>query len=709
MKHEVSKYLGRFAAEAQEHLGQLSDLLIRLEKTPEAEVGAIYEALLRHAHSLKGGAGMLGLTASAQMAHRFEDWLGGLRCLRDETAATSPSANLIDALLLAVDYLGQLAQAEGNGHPLPTRPALLDHIERQLGTAAFQVKARPEQPSDRTDIRQRQIAREQVTSAPRFKLRLTIAPSSQMPALRAFLAHRKLAALGPILEASPPAEELRAGNLPDGRLTLDLSAEFTAIARAVQALSEIERAEISALDAEGAIACPAPRDLMAPCPPQPPRALASDRAQPDGRALPREAMPLDHGSDSSDARQASLPGPSSAAPRTLRVKAELLDTLLDSVGDFILSIARLREQAGDGTKALLADGRPALLLEGLDDLHLRARSIHNQVLAARMMPLSSITGQLARAARDLARQQGRELEFTVSGDEVVLDHAVLDVLGDPLLHLIRNAVDHGLEPAEERAAKGKSKTGHISLSARREHAHVLIEIADDGRGLSSQKLKAAARDRGLITPSQCEALSEREAWQLCFLPGLTTAEQLSDISGRGVGMDVVKSAIEGVGGSIDLASRPGQGTIWSLALPYTVAIAHVLFVRLGKETFGIPISRIAHVALAAADAFSVSQGQPFFSWRGALLPVFSLGARLRIEADFWPGDRPRPLILAEGGDRLLALQVDALLGQQRSILRPLKPPLDRIRCLAGVTLRTSGLPAFILDVPRLFARSVGPL
>lgn len=703
MNPEVAKYLARFTTEAQEHLECLADLLIRLEKAREGETRAVHEELFRHAHSLKGGAGMMGLTASAEMAHHFEDWLGALRRLSEATASTSLTASLLDALLVAVDHLGRLIQAETKGTPLPERPTLLDHVDRQLKSAPLQNAQGADLPSGEELLPEASNrAVDQVISGPCFWLRLTIAPSSQMAALRAFLAHKKLGALGAILRSSPSVEDLRAGKLPGRKLALELSAAFADIERAVRSLSEIEQAEISALNDEAATVCPMPLDLVT----AEPVSTRQDEASTDGRSASRRDRA---GGDPDGAGTGEEPhaGTRNAVSRTLRVKADLLDTLLDSVGDFILSIARLREQADETAKSFLADGHASALIEGLDALHLSARSIHNQVLAARMMPLTSITGQLTRAARDLARRRGRELDFTVSGAEVELDHAVLDVLGDPLLHLIRNAVDHGLEPPDERVSRGKSRAGHVWLTARREHAHVLIEIADDGRGLSSQKLKAAALDRGLVTPSQCEALSERDAWRLCFLPGLSTADRLSEISGRGVGMDVVKSVIESVGGSIDLTSRPGQGTIWSLALPYTVAIAHVLFVRLGVETFGIPISRIAHVAMAAADSFSISQGQPFFSWRGALLPVFSLGARLRIETDFWPGDHLRPLMIVEGGERLVALQVDALLGQQRSILRPLKPPLDRIPCLAGVTLRTSGLPAFILDLPRLFARQAG--
>ncbi len=707
MNPEAVKYLGVFTTEAQEHLDRLNDLLIRLEKSQADSLGSIHEELMRRAHSLKGGAAMMGLTASAQMAHQFEDWIIALRGLPDEIESSLLSAKLIDGLLTAVDHIGQLLQAEIDETPQPVRPPLLERIDRQVSSAQLLAerltapkRSKPSSAESSALMDQLEEVSPPPLLTPRFRLSLTFEPSSPMPALRAFLAHKKLDALGTILSSRPCADDLRSGKLPGGTLELELSASFIDIARAIHSLTEIAQAEIAALDRKAAESCPAPRDLLAVNV----DALVAEAqaAQKPPTSKPPTLSPA--AIDSQGGKGGVTRGERGEISRTLRVKAALLDTVLDSMGDFLISIARMRSLAAQTAKAHTDDRRLLQMFEGLDALHIDARTLHNQVLSARLMPLSSIMGPITRAARDLARTRGRELDFSINGDEVMLDHAVLEVLGDPLLHLIRNAVDHGLESPDERAETGKPRTGHIWLTARREQAHILIRIADDGRGMSAQKLKEKAIARGLISKSQSETLSERAALRLCFLHGLSTAETVSDISGRGVGMDVVRRAIEGIGGHIDLASRPNQGTTWTITLPYTVAIVQALFVRLGETAFGIPTPRIAHVDMAAADTFTDSHGQPYLSWRGTLVPVFDLGAMLRVDADFWPSNRPRPVVIVDSGDRQFALQVDGLIGTQRSILRLLKPPLNLIGCLTGVTIRTSGLPAFILDVRRLFSR-----
>lgn len=712
MNPEAIKYLGVFTTEAQEHLDRLNDLLLRLEKSQAESLGSIHEELMRRAHSLKGGAAMMGLTASAQMAHQFEDWIIALRGLPDEIESSLLSAKLVDGLLTAVDHIGQLLQAEIDETPQPERPPLLERIARQVSSAQLLAErlTTPKHPEAGAAESPSLAALHEEASpppplTPRFRLSLTIEPSSPMPALRAFLAHKKLDALGTILNSRPCADELRSGKLPGGTLELELSASFIDIARAIHSLTEIAQAEIAALDRKAAESCPAPRDLLAVNV----DALVAEAqaAQKPPTSKPPTSKPptlSPAAIDSQGGKGGLARGERGEILRTLRVKAALLDTVLDSMGDFLISIARMRSLAAQTAKAHTDDRRLLQMFEGLDALHINARTLHNQVLSARLMPLSSIMGPITRAARDLARTRGRELDFSINGDEVLLDHAVLEVLGDPLLHLIRNAVDHGLESPDERAETGKPRTGHIWLTARREQAHILLRIADDGRGMSAQKLKEKAIARGLISKSQSETLSERAALRLCFLHGLSTAETVSDISGRGVGMDVVRRAIEGIGGHIDLASRPNQGTTWTITLPYTVAIVQALFVRLGETAFGIPTPRIAHVDMAAADTFIDSHGQPYLSWHGTLVPVFDLGAMLRVDTDFWPSNRPRPVVIVDSGERQFALLVDALIGTQRSILRLLKPPLNLIGCLTGVTIRTSGLPAFILDVRRLFSR-----
>ncbi len=679
MNLDSSKYLELFSTEAQEHLEGLSSLLMRLEKAAANDRPALLDELFRHAHSIKGSAAMMGFGVSSDTAHRFEDWLAFLKKASQAEADALLRDRVVDDLLVGVDHLSDCIQAELHKQPAPPRPLLFQEVSQRLEAVAA---ARPrETPPERSSIpeasqpapRKPDEAAESpaASAAPRTRLCLTIAASSSMPAMRAFLAFKKISAAGTVFSSVPPKEELRGGILPNRRLSLETDLDEDELRKILSSLSEIETAEITT--------------ESLPFPLRTHMALTMDGAP----QVPGQGF--------------SEPVGLSGDARTIRVRAELLDTLLDTVGDFIFSAARLREEAADALRREKQPTAKSFLLEGLDALHHEAKALHSQVIAARMTPLATITGRIQRAVREVAKATGRDVDFRLSGTDIALDHAVLDTLADPLLHLVRNAVDHGIEPPEERAANHKPPTGHLSLSAHREASRVIVEIADDGKGLSAQKLKAAALERGLVTPEQCAAMSEDDAFRLCFLPGLSTSSAVTAVSGRGVGMDIVKSAVESVGGSIEFSVRPGTGTTWKLSLPYTVAIAHILIVRVGAENFGIPLSRIVHVTQVPTDAFSVVRGQPFFRWQKSDIPVFSLGARLRVDSDGWNLRTPRPLVIAEGTEHaLLAFQVDALLGQQRSILRPLRPPLDRIPCLSGVTLQTSGLPLFILDVTRLF-------
>ncbi|HEX7623657.1 MAG TPA: chemotaxis protein CheW, partial [Anaeromyxobacteraceae bacterium] len=338
------------------------------------------------------------------------------------------------------------------------------------------------------------------------------------------------------------------------------------------------------------------------------------------------------------------------------------------------------------------------LEDGVDRLHATVKDLHDKVMAVRMTPLAAVTDRLPRTARDLARRVGKQVEVEVRGAEIEIDRAVLDELGDPLMHLVRNAVDHGLEGPAERLGAGKSATGHLTLSARRERDRVLIEVADDGRGMDPGRLRRAAVERGALTASAARALGDREALLLACLPGVSTAPEVTELSGRGVGLDAVKKSVEALGGALEIDSARGRGTRFVLRLPLTVAVQQVLLVQVAGEVLALPIAKVhgaAQVDLAALDA---SQGAPVLPYDGALVPVRDLGALLG-----FGGARPAPcsVVVADGDGGPIGLAVDALLGQQEAVLKPLQRPFDLVGGLSAVTVLASGRPVFVLDVLRL--------
>jgi two-component system chemotaxis sensor kinase CheA len=329
------------------------------------------------------------------------------------------------------------------------------------------------------------------------------------------------------------------------------------------------------------------------------------------------------------------------------------------------------------------------------------KDLHDKVMTARMTPLTLITERLPRAARDIARKRGRDVELTLTGAEIELDRAIIDELSDPVLHLLRNCIDHGIEPPEERVQAGKPEKGRVAFHVRRQRDRVVIELEDDGRGMDAAKLKASAVARGLVTADAAKAMSDKEAFLLACLPGVSTAKDISEISGRGVGMDAVKRSVENVGGSLEIDSEKGRGTRFTLRLPLTVAVVNLLLVAVGEELFGLPIAKVVGVVEAEHDKLSRSQQTVLLSHGGALLPVYLLSDLLEIPAPARIGPRPYLVMENEGGK--VALAVDKLLGQEEVVLKALSRPLDQVSGLSGVTILGSGRPVFILDVPRLVA------
>jgi two-component system chemotaxis sensor kinase CheA len=396
------------------------------------------------------------------------------------------------------------------------------------------------------------------------------------------------------------------------------------------------------------------------------------------------------------AAAAAPPAAPAEAPRTVRVRTEILDYFLDTVGELILATARLREVG----KALPAAHRPPLD-EGVDRLHAIVKDLHDKVMTVRMTPLSVVTERLPRVARDVARRVGKQVEVDVQGAEIEIDRAILEELGDPLVHVLRNAVDHGIEPGEQRLLAGKAATGRIAVHARRERDRVILEISDDGRGMDPARLRAAAVARGVLSAEAAAALGDRDALQLACLPGISTAETVTDVSGRGVGLDAVKKTVETLAGTLEIDSARGAGTRFTFRLPLTVAVQPVLLVRVGEEVLGIPVGKVhgaAQVDLARLDR---SRGEPVLPHAGQLVPVHELSRLLGFPER--PGQHERAVVVAEGGDGRIGLAVDALLGQQEAVLKPLGPPLEAVPGLSAVTVLGNGRPVFILDVPRLLA------
>lgn len=701
MAMDMSRYLGLFVTEASEHLEALGRDLVQLEK--EGGASAV-DSMFRHAHSVKGMASSMGFEPIATLAHRVEDLVDAVR-----QDASRLNRELVDLLLTATDtMLAQVRSVAENKAPDEAGP-LLTQLSARVSSLTGQAPAPtrvmkatalrmtpvPARPADgsapppasgpplppsvntpvplRPEALNAAAAAAAATKAPaaevrldagpqaRWSVKVRVVPTCQVPGVRAFLVHKRLSGLGTVSELRPALEDLKAGRIPDGLIQCEVetSAGEQGIQGALRNVSEVELVSIKPV-------------ITAP-PPPPPAAAAAPAVATEGARAAGEA-----------------------APRTVRVRTELLDYFLDTVGELMLATARLREVG----KELPENVRPPLE-EGVYRLHALVKDLHDKVMSARMTPLSLITDRLPRTARDIARKRGRDVDLVITGAEIELDRAILDELADPMLHILRNCIDHGLESPEERTAAGKNPKGKVQVSVRRARDRVVIEVEDDGRGMSAEKLKAAALARGSITPEAAARMSDREAFMLACLPGVSTAKDVSEISGRGVGMDAVKRVVENVGGTLEIDSEKGKGTRFTLRLPLTVAVVHLLLVEVGEEVFGLPIAKVVGAQEANADELSRSRDTALLPHGNTLLPVHALDQLLGLPALERRG--VRPFVVMEGDSGKVALAVDRLLGQEEVVLKPLSRPLDLLPGLSGVTILGSGRPVFILDVPRLLS------
>jgi two-component system, chemotaxis family, sensor kinase CheA len=664
MSLDMSRYLTLFVGEATEHLEALSQNLIRLERGATA---ADVDELFRHAHSVKSMAASMGFEATATLAHRAEDLLDVFRA-----SPTRADRAAVDLLLQAADALLSHVKAAAAQQPFSDVSALTQTLGKRLVelgatpavTRVAEVlkpplsapqpsprRADPVQPSPRPEP-----PGPAVDAPPRWAVKLKVDPRSNQPGVRGFLAHKRLSLLGNVFDLKPPLDDIKAGRLPDGLICLELETNEPeeALKKTLRTIADVELASLRPIEPHAPAAAPEPKAHG-------PRTVGQE------------------------------------PQRTVRVQTEMLDQFLDLAGELLLATARVREVG----KSLPAAARPGLD-ESVDRLHGLVKDLHDKVMKARMTPVSVITDRLPRAARDIARRRDRDVDFQVTGGDIELDRSILDELADPLLHLLRNAIDHGLENADERLAAGKSARGAVAVKLRRERDRVILEVIDDGRGLDAAKLRAAALERGLITQDEAAAMGDHAAFLLCCLPGVTTAADVSDISGRGVGMDAVKRAIEGVGGTLDISSTRGKGACFTLSLPLTVAVVNLLLVGVGEEVFGLPLARVTGVVEASGDALSRTQSSRMLAYANALVPVYSLSDLLEVPSGAAPANgHPRPWVVVESDTGRLALGVDTLLGQEEVVLKALQRPLDLVPGLAGVTILGSGRPIFILDVARL--------
>ena len=662
--------LADFLVEAGELVGGLSGQLLELEAAPtEPE---LLNAVFRAFHTIKGGAGFLGVTPMVELCHHAEDLLNEARAQR---VVLAPGH--LDALLAAVDSVQAMLAALGSGEaPLPAVPALLQQLAPALAhTEAASIPA----------------------PAP--------APASAAASGCSVAADRD-----PIEDEF---EALLAAATPDGPAASALPA--------AAAGAPVDDAEFEAMldriyGSDGAPGRPATRGADAP-PAAVPNPSAGalgedefeallDQLHGPGKAPGRTAgagtdAPLSAAADAAQARPLPPPLARSAAPpavheTTVRVDTTRLDALMNLIGELVLMRNRFSALA-------LSRSGDAPLERAAGELDRVTGDLQGAVMATRMQPVARLFQRFPRIVRDLARQLGKEVVLQLEGEDTNLDRSLVESLADPLVHLVRNALDHGLELPAQRLDAGKPRAGVLRLAAAQEGERIVISIADDGRGMDAEVLRRKAVEKGLLARERAAALSTEECHELIFLPGFSTASQVSDISGRGVGMDVVKTRLAELGGAIALHSRLGIGTTIRLALPLTLAILRALRVRVGERLLALPLAQVAEVFELPAAAVQRLDGREVVAHRGRPLPLLrpepwlglarQAGARLHV-------------VVVEAGHHRVGLVVHAVEGREDAVIKPLGPLFRAVSGIAGATVTGDGRIALVLDVAGLLRAGV---
>jgi two-component system chemotaxis sensor kinase CheA len=667
---DMSKYIKMFVSESQEHLQKMDGLLLALEQ--HSEDRAAIDTLFREAHSLKGMSASMGYEELAKVSHRMEDYLDRFRGGKGVLERLG-----VDVLFEGVDLLRKAVEEIADGRD-PTLKAdayvakmatLLVTGPTAAGTAA----------GDRAEVVAAQ-ERAQAKGLALLAVELQIAPDAPLPSARAYITLRRARDMGELVRSVPSLDQVQAGEF-SGTLSILLATS--------RASAEIQAFLSSLPDVASVLVRPAqPGESAAPPPPPPaavevPRPVGGARppAQAAPAAPPAPAGPAASGPAAPPARAASM----------IRVDTRLLDDLMDQVGELVTAKGSLLEVSQSVSSRVLT--------ETVDRVDSLVKSLQQRAMKLRMMPLELIADRFPRAVRDLARKRGKEIHFEILGKEIELDRAILEELPDPLLHIFRNSIDHGIEPPEERVRKGKSPTGTVRLEANKERESVVIRVSDDGRGMDPAVIRRVALERGFITRELHDSLTDDEVLNLITVPGFSTAKEVTDVSGRGVGMDVVKATIESLRGGVVIESVVGQGSTFTLKLPLSLAVVAVLLIEVGGERYALPVSYVEQILEVPADDIQRSQGQELIARDGILLPLVRLGRILGCPQE---GSRTNPLVvLCMIRGRLMGVAVDRMVGYREVVVKSLGKALKGVRGFAGVTILGDGSTVLILDINTL--------
>lgn len=686
---DLSQYLEIFIDETKEHIQTLNDQVLILEAEPE-NIDTVNE-IFRAAHSLKGMAGTMGFKRMQRLTHDMENVFSEIR-----NGKLNVNADMIDIVFKCLDaiegYLANIVETgdegtEDNEEVIALLNAALEQRASGDG-AAEEAKAeapKAEKPAAGSEERRKFLSipiadyeknammEAKANGLHVYATTVYIQETCLLKAARAFLVFKGLESKGEVIKSVPSAQDIE-----DEKFDFDFSMfiisdkSLEEVKKAIENVSEIEEALVEEFEIPDQV----------------------QSTEPKAEETEKEETKADKPVRNEDKKAPAKTGSKPVVNRSVRVDIEKLDDLMNLVSELIIAKNGLVSVTGD------VSGQDQSFNEQIEYLERITTNLHESVMKVRMVPIESVVNRFPRMIRDLSKKLNKEMELIMTGEDTELDRTVIDEIGDPLMHMLRNAADHGLESTIDRLKIGKPQVGTIRLDAYQDGNNVTIEVTDDGAGVDVEKIKRKAVEKGTITEEQAEYMTEKEAVDLLFQPAFSTAEKISDVSGRGVGLDVVKNKIEGLGGDVEVVTKLGEGTTFIVRLPLTLAIIQALMVDISGEKYALPLNSIVTLEEIMPEDIKYVHTKEVINLRGTVIPLVRLNEVLDIEPIEREDDEIDDaliVVIVKKGDKQAGLVIDKLLGQQEIVIKPLGKYIRVPKMISGATILGNGEVALIID------------
>lgn len=665
MDLDISQYINIFIEEAKEHLQSMNGVLLELEKNP-SHLGHIND-IFRVAHTIKGMSGTMGFHNMANLTHEMENVLQSARSKEIEL-----TEDVIDILFECFDALDssvyniieQGTEDENTNEVLINKLAMLLNAEKG-------IKQDNNKRIDKLQIDNyviEAIEKGKKEGLDTFIIDFNLSENCMLKAARAFIIFNTLETFGEVIYSNPSVEDIEDEKFNLGFSVILVSDSIQSnILNELNQISEIEKIDISKFDSTIYKTTITSNEL---------NHAADVSPQEDEQAIKNEKVNQ---------------GNAAKIGKTVRVDIDRLDNLMNLVSELIIIKTRMDDLSGNSTGENMT--------EAIEYLERITTNLHDAVMKVRMVPIERVFNRFPRLVRDLSKELGKEIDLLMSGEETEVDRTVIDEIGDPLIHLIRNSIDHGIELPNERINIGKPEVGTVVLKSYPDGNNVVIEVEDDGKGINHNLVKKKAIEKGILDEREAENLSIEDSINLLFAAGFSTSEVVSDVSGRGVGLDVVKSKIESINGNIEVESAKDKGTKFIIRIPLTLAIIQALLIRLNDEIYAIPLSSITEITNITNEQIRDVQGQEIVLYRGKTLPIIRLKEILQIENS--DENEELVVVVVKKGDKQAGLIVDSLIGQQEIVIKSLGKYLSIVKHLTGATILGNGNISLIIDVNSL--------